>query len=290
MPGTAVEQVQAQDLQARQVLNRTLATADVMAASSLVRAELRNKPEDVRAIAITLYQYGLPVAIQTINACYVVKGSVEFMTKIWTALAQRAGYAVWPDDASSAEVGIAHIADRRTGETHRVTFTWEDATKAGLTGSDTYKKYGRDMLIWRAMARAVRWHAPEVHAGIAPVEELTVERPRPRPIPAEPQAIEQGENPGLTPADIGGPPAAQEPERGPDNAAATIVEQQTAPAPSGPVPGEWRARAVELGKGDALVLKKARDFATARGLDPLPRTIDQITDAGVIADLEEWLR
>lgn len=91
------------------------------------------------------------------------------------------------------------------------------------------------------------------------------------------------------PVDI--PPATEAPERGRDNAAAEVVEPQTAPAASGPVPGEWRARAVELGKGDALVLKKARDFATERGVEvaDLPRTLDQITDPADIARLEEWL-
>ncbi len=62
------------------------------------------------------------------------------------------------------------------------------------------------------------------------------------------------------------------------------------PAP-GPVPGEWRARAVELGKADALVLMKAREFAGERGVEStaLPRTLDQVTNDVDIARLEAWL-
>jgi hypothetical protein len=186
MPGTAVEQVEAQDLAERRHLNQVIRTADVMAASSLCRKDLRGKPEDVRAIAITLDQMGIPPGIMNINAGFVVNGRVDFMTKIWTALAQRGGYKVWPDDASDSHAGIAWIRDVATGEEHRVTFTWEDAAKASLTGSDTYKKYGRDMLIWRAMARAVRWHAPEVVAGMVEFDDTPVARPRPRPIPGDP--------------------------------------------------------------------------------------------------------
>lgn len=86
-------------------------------------------------------------------------------------------------------------------------------------------------------------------------------------------------------------PPTEEPERGQDNAVAEVVEPQTAPAPSGPVPGEWRARAVEQGKGDALLLKKAREFAAERGVEgtALPRTLDQVTDPADIARLEDWI-
>ncbi len=128
MTGTAVEQVQAQDLQARQVLNRTLATADVMAASSLVRADLRGKPE---------------------------------------------------------------------------TFTMEDAKRAGLADSETYRKYPQDMLGWRALSRVIKRYAPEVTAGIADAGPSTVTQPTPRPIPveaediADAELVEQGEDPGL---------------------------------------------------------------------------------------------
>jgi hypothetical protein len=332
MTGTAVEQVEAQDLAERRHLNQVIRTADVMAASSLCRKDLRGKPEDVRAIAITLDQMGIPPGIMNINAGFVVNGRVDFMTKIWTALAQRGGYKVWPDDASDAEAGIAWIRDVATGEEHRVTFTWEDAAKANLTGSDTYKKYGRDMLIWRAMARAVRWHAPEVVAGMVEFDDTPVARPRPRPVPEQAEVdidedivdgeiVEQGEDvviPGHAtaapgprteaddeelaafirwkragkPRDENGfivdvPPPTEAPERGPENAAAEIVEPQTAPAPSGPVPGEWRARAAEQGVSDTRLIIMAREVAGAMGLAP-PPALDRVTDevaAGVLERL-----
>ena len=337
MTGTAVEQVKAQDLQARHVLNRTLATADILAASSLLRADLRGKPEDVRAIALTLHQYGLPVGIQNLNACYVVKGRVEFETRMWTALAMSyGGHRVWLDEGNSAEQATAWIERADSGARYCATFTMDDARRAGLAESETYRKYPQDMLGWRALSRVIKRYAPEVIAGLADAGEQTVARPRPRPLPTDQppadddiidgEIVEQGEDVVLTghatvappgpgaeaddeelaayirwkragkPRDENGliidvPPATEEPKRGQDNAAAEVVEPQTAPAPSGPVPGEWRARAVEQGKGDALLLKKAREFAAERGVEgaALPRTLDQVTDPADIARLEDWI-
>jgi hypothetical protein len=306
MPGTAVEQVEAQDLAERRHLNRVIATADVMAASSLVRKDLRGKPEDVRAIAITLDQMGIPPGIMNINAGFVVNGRVDFMTKIWTALAQRGGYKVWPDDASDSEQGIAWIRDNATGEEHRVTFTWEDATKAGLVGSDTYKRYGRDMLIWRAMARAVRWHAPEVVAGMVEFDEAPVARPRPRPIPERPQVdteedivdgeiVEQGEDIVLKTsegAQSEGPPGHNSPAAPSGQPAPAdrdnAVEPETVVVGSAAAPGDWPALAKHHGVTIAGLLRKAREFAGARAL-PLPASIEEVTDEQVVADVMDWL-
>lgn len=326
MPGTAVEQVEAKDLAERRHLNRVIATADVMAASSLCRKDLRGKPEDVRAIAITLDQMGIPPGIMNINAGFVVNGRVDFMTKIWTALAQRGGYKVWPDDASDSETGIAWIRDNATGEEHRVTFTWEDAVKASLTNSDTYRRYGRDMLIWRAMARAVRWHAPEVIAGMVEFDDAPVARPRPRPIPDQVQAdtdddivdgeiVEQGEDPGITAEQMSGggagvspaaaavsapvPGGAMAPEPspppgpvagdGPEGVGDNGAGDRgptAAPPPPGPV--DWRELAKSHGVTVGGLLIRARTFAEKRGL-PAPAAIEDVTDEQLVADVMDWL-
>ena len=182
MPGTAVEQVEAQDLARRNHLNHVVRTANVIATSSLLRDDLRKNPADVQVIALTLDQMGIPPGIMNINRGFVVKGRVDFETRVWTAMAARAGYEVWPDDASDGEAGIAHIRRLPDGQVHTVRFTWQDAVQAGLTGSDTYKRYGRDMLIWRALKRAMSWHAPDVMAGIGDFGPATVAHAAPRPV------------------------------------------------------------------------------------------------------------
>lgn len=47
-------------------------------------------------------------------------------------------------------------------------FTWDEATAAGLTGKDNWKKYPSDMLFARALTRGARRYAPGIFGG-APV-------------------------------------------------------------------------------------------------------------------------
>ncbi len=47
-------------------------------------------------------------------------------------------------------------------------FTWEEATAAGLTGKQTWKAYASDMLFARALTRGARRYAPGIFGG-API-------------------------------------------------------------------------------------------------------------------------
>ena len=47
-------------------------------------------------------------------------------------------------------------------------FTWEEATAAGLTGKDNWRKYTSDMLFARALTRGARRYAPGIFGG-API-------------------------------------------------------------------------------------------------------------------------
>ena len=53
----------------------------------------------------------------------------------------------------------------------RCTFTWADAKQAGLTGSDTYKKFPGRMLKARARAFALRDAFPDVLCGVMSSDE-----------------------------------------------------------------------------------------------------------------------
>lgn len=119
------------------------------------------------------------------------------------------------------------------------------------------------------------------HATVAP--------PGPVPDPEKWAAFVRWTEAG-EPRDENGYPVAvptEEPERGQDNAVAEVVAPQTAPAPSGPVPGEWRARAAEQGLSDNRLLVLAREVAGALGVDQ-PKSLKDVTDevaAGVLERL-----
>lgn len=112
------------------------------------------------------------------------------------------------------------------------------------------------------------------------------------------EIVERGEDPGVTPAQMSAgavsptaPADPIEPAEAGENGAAEVVAASTAPPPPGLSRAEVLARAVQLGRADALVLKKARDFAGELGVEgvDLPRTLDQVTDPRVVAKLAEWL-
>lgn len=72
-----------------------------------------------------------------------------------------------------------------------------------------------------------------------------------------------------------------------ENGDAQVVGASAVPPPSGPVPGEWRARAAEQGVSDARLLIMAREVASALGVAP-PPALDRVTDevaAGVLERL-----
>ena len=74
-------------------------------------------------------------------------------------------------------------------------FTWEEATAAGLTGKQTWKAYASDMLFARALTRGARRYAPGIFGG-APIytpDEMGVDTD-------EEGHIVQGEVVNVTPA------------------------------------------------------------------------------------------
>ncbi len=212
---TAIERVEAEDLAERKRLNRMLLSVDVMARGSLLKKDLRDDG-NARTVAITLDQLGVPPTINNMNACFVINGAVGMMTWLWCAVASaHGGHEVWLDEASNAEQGIAHLRRGDTGTVRTVTFTIEDARRAGLTtgaNKHNYEKYTTDMLGWRALSRVVKRYAPEVMAGLAAAgaipeplvaggqreKFLVVEDPDDDDV-VDGEIVEQGEDPGLRP-------------------------------------------------------------------------------------------
>lgn len=56
--------------------------------------------------------------------------------------------------------------------THRASFSYTDAVSAGLVDRDTYKKYFKNMLFWRALSKGANEFAPDVTLGMRMPDEL----------------------------------------------------------------------------------------------------------------------
>ncbi len=71
-------------------------------------------------------------------------------------------------------IAITEIKGKRKGDSdwHYVQFTWEDATNAGLTGKDNWKKYPKAMLYARCLSKFANIVAPDVMCGFYLADEL----------------------------------------------------------------------------------------------------------------------
>ncbi|MCP4540623.1 MAG: hypothetical protein GY832_26090 [Chloroflexi bacterium] len=109
-----------------------------------------------------------PVASMT--GIYIINNKVALSANILSALVKRHSvydYRVRSHSAQECTL-VFYQGEHEIGVS---SFTWDDATTAGLTGgknSHTWKKYPRNMLFARAVSNGVKWFCPDVMAG-APV-------------------------------------------------------------------------------------------------------------------------
>lgn len=109
----------------------------------------------------------------------IVKGKVSFSAELCDHLMKLCGYTWKMIVHTDKECSIAPYfkGERITQEDGKpivISFTFGDATKAGLTdkqgsGKDQpsmYDKYGRNMLISRCKTNMQRWYAPEATKGM----------------------------------------------------------------------------------------------------------------------------
>lgn len=109
-----------------------------------------------------------PVA--ALRRYHIIKGRPSMRADAMQASYQAAGGKVrWIE--RTAERVSAVFSHPASGDVE-VTWTMEDATRAGLTSSNTWKAYPRQMLTARVISEGVRTSLPGVVAGIYTPEEV----------------------------------------------------------------------------------------------------------------------
>lgn len=126
---------------------------------------LRGRPESVLAVILTGHEAGIS-PMQAINKIHVVDGRVAMSGELMRALVFKAGHEIWVDELT---VTRCTMKGQRAGSTRVSSITWtmDDAQKAGLASKDPWKKYPRAMLEARATAELCRLVFPDVLAGIS---------------------------------------------------------------------------------------------------------------------------
>lgn len=161
-------------------LDEAYRLSQALALASVVPDSLKGKPSDVLAIMLYGQELGL-APMQSVQSIYVVRGKPQLSADLWTALARRAGHKVrWGEcDDKSATVTIVRDDDQDFPLT--ITFTLDDAVKAGLceikdgkvwarsqSGKPTpWETYTARMLRNRAISFAGKSQCPEVALGFA---------------------------------------------------------------------------------------------------------------------------
>lgn len=143
-----------------------------LAGTEFVPAALRNKPEAVLACILSGHELGIG-PMQSLQKIHVIDGRPAQAAELMRAIVQAHGHEVWFEDMSTTSVTIVGRRDGQTRET-RVTWTMDDARKAGLAEKQNWRKYPRSMLMARATGELCRAMFADVLAGISyTMEELT---------------------------------------------------------------------------------------------------------------------
>jgi hypothetical protein len=137
----------------------------MLAASNIVPAPLRNKPQDVAAILLTADALNLPLTLATVSQFFVIEGRVQPSAQIMLALAAQRGLEFWWTRTSET---VAELAVQRPGseKVQLFSFTIEEARRANLTNKKVWKDFPTAMLMARATTRAVRATCPDILLGL----------------------------------------------------------------------------------------------------------------------------
>lgn len=169
--------------------------ADLLAQSDIIPRDYRRKPANVLAAALTGRTFGWD-PITAMRNGHVIEGTWSIKPEAMLALVRRAGHSV------TGEIGPdgATVRGKRhdSGDEMAVTFTMEDARRAGLAGKQNWKNYPQSMCWARAVSQLCRMLFADVTLGLSYTpEELGAEVDADGAVidtPSQPAALPQADD------------------------------------------------------------------------------------------------
>lgn len=161
------------------VLPSIVDLASKISATEFVPESMRNRPAAVACAILYGRELGLEpmTALRSIN---VIKGKPSLSAEAMRALILAAGHELVFSETTTMRCVLD--ARRRGQETFsRVTYTMDDAKRAGLAGQGTYAKMPRQMLVARATAEMARLLFADVIGGLLAdieIEDIEAEPPK----------------------------------------------------------------------------------------------------------------
>jgi len=246
-------------------LGQALALATSLAQASLLPAYLRGKPADVFMTLLLGRDLGL-TAMQAITGIHVIEGKPSVSAQTAVALVKRSPLCAFFRQVESTDA-IATYETQRKGEAapQRLSYSIEDARRAGLGGKQNWQRFPSAMLRARAAMALARDVYPDVVANIYDPDELD-------------DAVHRAEAQSVT-----APPPPSSPTAAP--ARKPPMPAPPARAPSGPGPTvRAKAEAIEAELAARDAKAKAEDEAAIDALGKSMPPINMSADA----DVDGW--
>lgn len=145
-------------------LDAYMRQAEMLAASTLVPAQYRNKPADILVASLAGREVGMgPWA--SLTYVVVIQGKATINAEGRVALIRKAGHSI--SGESTPDRAVAHGKRRDTGDEMTVEWTIDMAKRAGLDKSNSWKQYPEAMLWARAVSQLSRMLFADVLMGVS---------------------------------------------------------------------------------------------------------------------------
>jgi hypothetical protein len=147
-------------------IDQAQSLAKTLAQSSLLPADLRNKPADVLVQIITGHELGLG-PMQSIRSIHIIQGKPTMSADLMVALVKRSPECIRFRLVESSPTIATYETERRGEGPTRISFTMEEAKTAGLVKDGSgWKRYPAAMLRARAASALCRAVYPDILLGI----------------------------------------------------------------------------------------------------------------------------
>lgn len=169
-----------------------------IANTEFVPAALRGNPAKVTACVLFGAELGIG-PMQALAKVDVIDGRPAPKAELARALVLAAGHEMWVENQTNTTVTVA---GRRKGSDiiQRVTWTMDDAKRAGLDGKQNWRKWPRQMLVARASSELARMSFPDCLGGISYFAEELEDDNAPTAAPVEATTAPKGKVRKLAPA------------------------------------------------------------------------------------------
>lgn len=138
--------------------------AKVYAEDDMFKA-LDMKAGAITAVALKGYELGVPF-MAAIDGIRIIKGRPTLSASLMEALAEQRVPGARLEWVETGEGGVATCVAHRAGRPAiRLSFSWDDAKRAGLTQKDTYQKHPADLLRAGVMRKICKLQYAEVYFG-----------------------------------------------------------------------------------------------------------------------------